>query len=42
MAEKTISMLNESLDAFTNGNVNLAQDVCFIDNEVDKLSDQVR
>ncbi len=41
MAENAIQMLRDSLDAFTNGNAELARDVCRRDSVVDSLKDQI-
>jgi phosphate transport system protein len=40
MAEKAVSMLRRSLDAFVNRDANLARVICDEDDEVDKLYDQ--
>ncbi len=41
MAEHTLNMLRDSLDAFTKGNAELARDVCIRDSIVDSLKDQI-
>lgn len=41
MAEATIGMLHDSLDAFTRGEVELARNVCVRDSIVDSLKDQI-
>jgi phosphate transport system protein len=41
MAEETIKMLHDSLDAFTRGDATLARDVCVRDSVVDSLKDQI-
>jgi|UniRef100_A0A7V3PSM4 phosphate transport system protein len=41
MAEQTIKMLHDSLDAFTRGDATLARDVCVRDSIVDSLKDQI-
>jgi phosphate transport system protein len=40
MAEKAVSMLRRSLDAFANHNTDQAQQICLDDDEVDRLYDQ--
>jgi phosphate transport system protein len=40
MAEKAVSMLRRSLDAFVNRNADQAQQICLEDDEVDRLYDQ--
>jgi len=40
MAEKAISMLRRSLDAFVNRDAQTARAICALDDEVDKLYDQ--
>lgn len=41
MAEHAIQMLRDSLDAFTNGDAELARNVCSRDSVVDSLKDQI-
>jgi phosphate transport system protein len=41
MAELSQKMLHDSLDAFVQGNAELARDVCRRDDEVDDLGDQI-
>ncbi len=41
MGTISVEMINRSLDAFVNRNVEMAEDVCAIDDEVDGLHDQV-
>jgi phosphate transport system protein len=40
MAEKAVSMLRRSLDAFVKRDAQLARDICAEDDEVDKLYDK--
>jgi phosphate transport system protein len=42
MAEQAVSMLKDSLDAFTRCDAKLARDVCARDNIVDALNDQIK
>lgn len=41
MAQHTVQMLNDSLNAFTNGDAELARSVCARDSVVDSLKDQI-
>ncbi|MGB9742968.1 MAG: phosphate signaling complex protein PhoU [candidate division WOR-3 bacterium] len=41
MADQAISMLHDSLDAFTRSDANLAREVCARDSVVDSLKDQI-
>ena len=41
MASKARFMLKNSLDAFVNGDIKLAYDVCGMDDEVDSLNDEI-
>ncbi|MGQ9677811.1 MAG: phosphate signaling complex protein PhoU [bacterium] len=41
MAQQTIQMLNDSLNAFTKGDAELARSVCARDSVVDSLKDQI-
>jgi len=40
MAEKAVSMLRRSLEAFVNRDAEKAQQICLEDDEVDRLNDQ--
>jgi phosphate transport system protein len=40
MAEKAVSMLRRSLESFVNRDAEKAQQICFEDDEVDRLYDQ--
>jgi len=42
MAEQTVAMLKDSLDAFTRSDPRLARDVCVRDSIVDALNDQIK